>query len=164
MHIVVCRLKLSLKKGAATSDGQPEQHTEKTQWTEMVPDVWAKLPHFQDNFKDLLLSNEDFVFELNSLMYPIQLEDDNVNSDGTGSEIWLDKGPTPEPQEVSWQQSFVVIDDPDEDVRSPVEPERMGEPEDEKDEKVVHEKDNVPIETLPPVPSQPDQSPSLGGE
>ena len=164
MYIVVCRLKLSLEKGAANLDGQPEQHTERTQWTEMVPDIWTKLPHFQDNFKDFLLSNEDFVFELNCVMYPIQLEDDNVNSEGTGSEIWLDMGPSTEPQEGSLLKSIVVMDDPDEDDSGPVESERMGEPEDGKDEKAVREGDDVPIETLPPIPSQPDQSPSVGGE
>ena len=162
MYIVVCRLKLSLEKGAANLDGQPEQHTERAQWTEMVPDVWTKLPHFQDNFKNLLLSNEDFVFELNSVMYPIQLEDDNVNSEGTGSELWVDMGPSTEPKEDS--SSIVVIDDPEEDDSGPVESERMGEPEDRKDEKAVHKGDDVPIETLPPIPSQPDPSPSVAGE
>ena len=117
MYAPVCRLKLELKRDAATVEGQNDHHTQKTQWSEMVPDMWKRLPHFQDNFKDLLLPVEDFVFDLGSFVYPIQLDDDNVTSEGTGSEIWLDKAPSidpfQEPQETS--MSIVVIDNVEED-------------------------------------------------
>jgi hypothetical protein len=115
--VLLRRLKLELKRDAATVEGQNDHHTQKTQWSEMVPDMWKRLPHFQDNFKDLLLPVEDFVFDLGSFVYPIQLDDDNVTSEGTGSEIWLDKAPSidpfQEPQETS--MSIVVIDNVEED-------------------------------------------------
>ena len=57
-----------------------------------MPDVWERLPHFQDNIAKILLSPEDLVFDPRAMKFAFEMtEEDYTSSEHQDSdEIWLD--------------------------------------------------------------------------
>ena len=58
----------------------------------MVPDVWERLPRFQDNIAKILLSPEDLVFDPSTIKLAFEMtEEDYTSSEQQDSDgIWLD--------------------------------------------------------------------------
>lgn len=61
-------------------------------WVEVVPDVWERLPHFQDNIAKILFSPEDLVLDPRTMKFAFEMtEEDHYSSEHQDSdEIWLD--------------------------------------------------------------------------
>lgn len=61
-------------------------------WVEVVPDVWERLPHFQDNIAKILLSAEDLVFDPRAMKFAFEMTDEDYYSSEhqDSDEIWLD--------------------------------------------------------------------------
>ena len=82
------RLRLQSSCSARADTANPSQQV----WVEVVPDVWEKLPHFQDNIAKILFSAEDLVLNTRTMKFAFEMTDkDNYSSEDQDSdEIWLD--------------------------------------------------------------------------
>ena len=84
------RWKLQLQSAcSARADNTSPTHQV---WVEIVPDVWEKLPHFQDNISKILFSAEDLVLDPRTMKFAFEMtEEDYYSSEHQDSdEIWLD--------------------------------------------------------------------------
>ena len=89
----------------------------------MVPDVWEKLPHFQNKFTKILYSPEDLTLDHHTMKFAYQMTDKDRNlSHSQGFDrIWLDSEASMESEEdVSMKatpsDSFVDISGEERDV------------------------------------------------
>ena len=84
------RWKLQLQSAcSARADNASPTHQV---WVDVVPDVWERLPHFQDNIAKLFFSAEDLVLDPRTMKFAFQMtEEDYYSSEHQDSdEIWLD--------------------------------------------------------------------------
>ena len=89
----------------------------------MVPDVWEKLPHFQDKFTKILYSPEELTLDHRTMKFAYQMTDDerNLSRSQGYDRIWLDSEDSMESeQDVSMKatpsDSFVDISGEERDV------------------------------------------------
>ena len=82
------KLQLQTSHSARADTANPSQQV----WVEVVPDVWEKLPHFQDNIAKILFSAEDLVLDTRTMKFAFEMTDeDYLSSEHQDSdEIWLD--------------------------------------------------------------------------
>ena len=82
------KLQLQTSCSARADTANPSQKV----WVEVVPDVWEKLPHFQDNIAKILFSAEDLVLDTRTMKFAFEMTDeDYLSSEHQDSdEIWLD--------------------------------------------------------------------------
>ena len=72
--------------------GEQETVKQTVVFLELVPDIWERLPHFQDNIEKILFSPEDLLLDPKTMKYNFQLTDeDRLSSDQDESDqIWVD--------------------------------------------------------------------------
>ena len=72
-------------------NGEQETVRQTVVFLELVPDIWERLPHFQDNIEKILFSPEDLL-DPKTMKYNFQLTDeDRLSSDQDESDqIWVD--------------------------------------------------------------------------
>ena len=72
--------------------GEQETGKQTVAFLELVPDIWERLPHFQDNIEKILFSPEDLL-DPKTMKYKFQLTDeDRLSSDQDESDqIWVDQ-------------------------------------------------------------------------
>ena len=73
--------------------GEQETVKQTVVFLELVPDIWERLPHFQDNIEKILHSPEDLLLDPKTMKYKFQLTDeDRLSSDQDESDqIWVDQ-------------------------------------------------------------------------
>ena len=72
--------------------GEQETVKQTVVFLELVPDIWERLPHFQDNIEKILHSPEDLLLDPKTMKYNFQLTDeDRLSSDQDESDqMWVD--------------------------------------------------------------------------